>query len=170
MIGFRLERKNNFNTNIIARVMSLLLATFITTGIFLNDESSSLSDKEYKVILTVLVCCIMALVVTTGICACLYELFDSCYVKYYISEESTVEYDDARFLVMLTFIGEIPFLPDNYIDTLGYKVKSVKIGEKEYNSIQSMINAKKMTEERYSIDKLREQYERDGIEKIYLGK
>ena len=99
------------------------------------------------------------------------SLFTIYSIKYYISDTSEEPSDDS--LLGMIHTGAIPFIDDEYIDELDYKIKYVNIGYKQYLHLQSMIDSKKCMEEQERLAYTREKYENSRLfkkSKIYLGK
>lgn len=177
MIGFRLEKKTIVSRDAIAIAISFVL--MLLSGIILSIKYQSL-DKIYSVglfrdLLYITVGTISAVSISYAIIGILELFYGSLFtiysIKYYISDTSEEPSDDS--LLGMIHTGAIPFIDDEYIDELDYKIKYVEVGYKEYLHLQSMIDSKKYTKEHERITKLRRNYENSKLfksNKIYLGK
>ena len=102
-------------------------------------------DFPYKPLFPIIVSAVVALGVAYAIVKTLSifcnGLFDVNYIKYYLSDKS-VEQSDASLINMI-YNGAIPFIDDESIEELDYRVKYVKVSLKEYESLLRAINNKK---------------------------
>lgn len=147
--------------------------------IYLSIKYQSL-DKIYSVglfrdLLYITVGTISAVSISYAIMGILELFYGSLFtiysIKYYISDTSEEPSDDS--LLGMIHTGAIPFIDDEYIDELDYKIKYVDIGYKEYLHLQSRIDSKMCMEEQERLAYTREKYENSRLfkkSKIYLGK
>jgi lipoprotein len=173
MLGFRLEKKTIVSRDAIA--IAIYFVFMLLSCIYLSIKYQSL-DKIYSVglfrdLLYITVGTISAVSISYAIVGILELFYGSLFtiysIKYYISDTSEEPSDDS--LLGMIHTGAIPFIDDEYVDKLGYTVKCVKIDKKEYENICSMIADKKRVMEMEELARLMNQYEKDGVPKIYLG-
>jgi hypothetical protein len=177
MIGFRLEKKIIISRDVIA--ISIAFVLMLLLCIYLSIKYSSL-DKLYSVglfrdLLYITVGTISAVSISYAIIGILELFYGSLFtiysIKYYISDTSEEPSDDS--LLGMIYTVAIPFIDDEYIDELDYKIKYVDIGYKEYLHLQSMIDSKRCMEEHERMTKLRRNYENSKLfksNKLYLVK
>ena len=175
MLGFRLEKKSRINSDTIFFIL-LFVYTVVFSFLFFSismpvEFGGSLLDGIAKfsvcLLLGLLFSVLISSVSTYSFSQLLGWLFRDYYIRYYISDTSC----DITWDNLLDKIcnGTLPFIDDESIDKLGYKVKDVKILKEEYNIIHKMIEDKKLASEQEELAKIRKKYEEDGISKIYLG-
>lgn len=177
MIGFRLEKNTIISRDAIAIAISFVF--MLLSCIYLSIKYTSF-DKLYSLglfrdLLYIIVCTISEIAISYAIVGILELFYGSLFtiysIKYYISDTSEEPSDDS--LLGMIHTGAIPFIDDEYIDELDYKIKYVEVGYKEYLHLQSMIDSKMCMEEQEKMTKLRRNYENSKLfksNKLYLGK
>lgn len=182
MLGFRLDKETIISRDVLTCLIAFVLLMLSAIYTSCRNASSSL-DAIYQhnlgnALLFIFFGSMISLVIAYML---VYKLglfcgilFDVCYIKYYLSDtlDSLVEYTDDEYLKMIC-TGAIPFIDDEYIDELDYKIKYVNIGYKQYLHLQSMIDSKKCMEEQERLAYIREKYENSRLfksNKLYLGK
>ena len=175
MLGFRLDKETIISRDVLTCVISFVILFLL--AIYCDSRHSSLSadylDYSWWNVYLFMFGGLAIFILVYTIVYILYRfnnrLFDAYYIKYYISDKS-VNQSDASLLNMI-YNGAIPFIDDESIEELGYKVKYVKVSLKEYESLLRAINSKKCREEQERLAYNREKYENSRLfkkSKIYL--
>lgn len=177
MLGFRLEKETVISQDILTCIVSFVILFLL--AVYCGSRHS-LSGADYlnyswwNIYYMVFGGLAIFIIVYT-IVHILYRfyswLFNAYYIKYYISGDLVGHSDDT--LLNMIYTGAIPYIDDESIEELGYKVKYVKVSSKEYESLLRAINHKKCMEEQERMEKVREKYESGRLfrqSKIYLGK
>jgi hypothetical protein len=174
MLGFRLEKKSRIDSDVLFYILIIVYTVVFFLLIYTNmsvDSGGNLLDKVVKfsvcLLLGLLLSVFTSAVSTYSFSELFGWLFRDYYIRYYISDASL----DIIIDNLLDKIcnGTIPFIDDESINVLGYRVKDVKILKEEYNIIHNMIEAKRLATEQEELAKVRKKYEEDGVPKIYLG-